>query len=56
MTLPWLVGQLFEPYGRLSVMYVTAAAMLAAWLVFVVIVRGRGSRSSGPVDRALPGR
>ena len=39
MTLPWLVGQLFGPYGRLSVVYVTAAAMLAAWLVFVLIVR-----------------
>ncbi len=34
MTLPWLVGQLFGPYGRLSVVYVTAAAMLAAWLVW----------------------
>ena len=41
MTLPWLVGQLFGPYGRLSVVYVTAAAMLAAWLVFVVIARQR---------------
>jgi FHS family Na+ dependent glucose MFS transporter 1 len=39
MTLPWLVGQLFVPYGRLSVMYVTAAAMLGAWLVFGLIVR-----------------
>ncbi len=41
MTLPWLVGQLFEPSGRLSVVYVTAAAMLAAWLVFGLIVRQR---------------
>ena len=39
MTLPWLVGQLFVPYGRLSVMYVTAAAMLGAWFVFALIVR-----------------
>jgi FHS family Na+ dependent glucose MFS transporter 1 len=39
MTLPWLVGQLFVPYGRLSVMYVTAAAMLGAWFVFGLIVR-----------------
>ncbi len=41
MTLPWLVGQLFGPYGRLSVVYVTAAAMLAAWLVLALIVRVR---------------
>jgi FHS family Na+ dependent glucose MFS transporter 1 len=41
MTLPWLVGQLFVPYGRLSVVYVTAAAMLAAWFLFVLIVRQR---------------
>ncbi len=39
MTLPWLVGQLFEPYGPLSVMYVTGAAMLAAWVLFAFIVR-----------------
>jgi FHS family Na+ dependent glucose MFS transporter 1 len=39
MTLPWLVGQLFVPYGPLSVMYVTAAAMLAAWFLFGLIVR-----------------
>ncbi len=39
MTLPWLVGQLIEPYGPLSVMYVTGAAMLAAWLLFRLIVR-----------------
>jgi MFS transporter, FHS family, Na+ dependent glucose transporter 1 len=41
MTLPWLVGQLFAPYGRLSVPYVTGAAMLAASCVFVFIVRNR---------------
>jgi FHS family Na+ dependent glucose MFS transporter 1 len=39
MTLPWLVGQLFVPYGRLSVMYVTAAAMLAAWFLLALVVR-----------------
>jgi FHS family Na+ dependent glucose MFS transporter 1 len=39
MTLPWLVGQLFAPYGRLSVIYVTGAAMLAAWFLFGLIVR-----------------
>jgi FHS family Na+ dependent glucose MFS transporter 1 len=38
MTLPWVVGQLFEPYGRLWVMYVTGAAMLAALLLFGLIV------------------
>ncbi len=45
MTLPWLVGQLFVPYGPLSVMYVTGAAMLAAWVLFALIVRRR--RPSG---------
>ena len=39
MTLPWLVGQLLVPYGRLSVMYVTGAAMLGAWFLFGLIVR-----------------
>lgn len=38
MTLPWLVGQLYAPYGRLSVLCVTIAAMLAAWIVFAVVV------------------
>jgi hypothetical protein len=45
MTLPWVVGQLFEPYGRLWVMYVTGAAMLAALFLFGLIVwQGRGPR------------
>ena len=39
MTLPWLVGQLFVPYGPLSVMYVTGAAMLGAWVLFALIAR-----------------
>jgi fucose permease len=39
MTLPWLVGQLFEPSGRLSVMYVTGAGMLAASFLFLLIAR-----------------
>ena len=41
MTLPWLVGQLVVPSGPLSVMYVTGAAMLAAWFLFGLIVRLR---------------
>lgn len=41
MTLPWLVGQLVEPHGPLALVYVTAAAMLAAWAVLTVIVRRR---------------
>lgn len=41
MTLPWLVGQLFVPYGPLSVMYVTGAAMLVAGVLFALIVRLR---------------
>jgi FHS family Na+ dependent glucose MFS transporter 1 len=60
MTLPWLVGQLVVPYGRLSVMYVTAAAMLAAWFLFVLIVRRKRrpgetepaqGQASSPFDR-----
>jgi FHS family Na+ dependent glucose MFS transporter 1 len=39
MTLPWLVGQLYVPYGALWVMYVTGAAMLGAWFLFALIVR-----------------
>jgi FHS family Na+ dependent glucose MFS transporter 1 len=42
MTLPWLVGQLYVPYGPLSVMYVTGAAMLGAWFLFGLIVGQRG--------------
>jgi FHS family Na+ dependent glucose MFS transporter 1 len=41
MTLPWLVGQLYVPYGPLSVVYVTTAAMLAASLLFGLTVRTR---------------
>ncbi|MFI5261911.1 MAG: MFS transporter [Candidatus Limnocylindrales bacterium] len=49
MTLPWLVGQLFVPNGRLSVMCVTAAAMIAASFLFGLIVRQKrrpGERAS----------
>jgi FHS family Na+ dependent glucose MFS transporter 1 len=44
MTLPWLVGQLYGPVGPIAVMYVTAAAMLAAAALFALILgqRGRG--------------
>ncbi len=45
MTLPWLVGQLFVPWGPLSVVYVTGAAMLTAGVVFAVIVRRREPRA-----------
>ena len=31
--------QLFVPYGSISVMYVTASAMVAAWILFALIVR-----------------
>lgn len=56
MTLPWLVGQLVGPYGRSSVPIVTVAAMVAAWVVLVLIVRrrsrpGEGARAQG---RASP--
>jgi FHS family Na+ dependent glucose MFS transporter 1 len=41
MTLPWLVGQLFVPYGPLSLIWVTTAGMLGAWFLFALIVRPR---------------
>jgi len=50
MTLPWLVGQLYVPVGPLSVVYVTGAAMLAAWVLFGLIVGQRGR--SGDVGQA----
>ena len=54
MTLPWLVGQLFVPYGRLSVMYVTAAAILVAWLLFALILRQRRRPVAGEPAAAEP--
>jgi fucose permease len=51
MTLPWLVGQLYGPFGPLSVVYVTTAAMLVAWLLFGLIVRTR----RGPDERVASG-
>ncbi len=51
MTLPWLVGQASVPYGSLSVMYVTAAAMLAAAGLFIAILRSPRPRGSA-VERA----
>ena len=39
MILPWLIGQLFEPVGPLSAMVIPAAALLAALLVFVFLLR-----------------
>jgi FHS family Na+ dependent glucose MFS transporter 1 len=44
MVLPWVVGQLFVPVGPLSVMYVTLAAIAAAWLLFGLILRHRPRR------------
>jgi hypothetical protein len=41
MTLPWLVGQLYEPYGGSAVTAVTAGAMVAAVLVLGLIARWR---------------
>jgi FHS family Na+ dependent glucose MFS transporter 1 len=52
MTLPWLVGQLFGPWGPLAVVYVALAAMLAAAAVFAAIVRGR--REPVAADVAQP--
>ncbi len=52
MTLPWLVGQLFAPYGRLSVVYVTGAAMLAAWFLLALIVRQKRQPAEGELPQA----
>jgi len=56
MTLPWLVGQLIGPQGPLSVVYVTGAAMVVAWLVFELIVRqnSRPGVSEAPGSRQPP--
>jgi MFS transporter, FHS family, Na+ dependent glucose transporter 1 len=54
MTLPWIVGQLFVPYGPLSVMYVTAAAILAAWFLFALILRQRRRPVAGEPVAAAP--
>lgn len=38
MTLPWLIGQLFEPVSPLSVLWVISGALLAGLVVFVLIL------------------
>ncbi len=53
MTLPWIVGQLYVPYGRISVMYVTEAAMLAATFLFVLIVMQKRRSGEGALARSL---
>lgn len=51
MTLPWVVGQLYEPRGPMSVMVVTASAMVGACIVFaLILVRARGARRSASTD------
>ena len=49
MTLPWVVGQLFEPRGRASLLYVTGAAVVAAVAVYVALRSrvGDGVREPG---------
>jgi FHS family Na+ dependent glucose MFS transporter 1 len=54
MTLPWLVGQLFVPYGPLSVVAVTAAAMLGAWFLFALIVRRERRPDGEPAIERAP--
>ena len=39
MSLPWVIGQLFEPVGPRSAMVVIAIALVAALLVFVLLLR-----------------
>ena len=51
MTLPWLAGQLIAPYGSLSVVYLTGAAMLGAWALFAIIVRRGGPPDGSAVAR-----
>jgi FHS family Na+ dependent glucose MFS transporter 1 len=45
MTLPWLVGQLFEPRGRASLLYVTGAAVVAAVMVYAALRARAGDRT-----------
>ena len=56
MTLPWLVGQLFAPYGPVSIMYVTGSAMLAAWFLFALIVslRPRHGKPESALEQVSP--
>jgi len=48
MTLPWLVGQLFEPRGRASLLYVTGAAVVAAVMVYAALRARAGDRTGEP--------
>jgi FHS family Na+ dependent glucose MFS transporter 1 len=51
MTLPWLIGQLFEPVGPVVVIYVIGASIVAALVLFTMI--RLYSQSYRPEDRAL---
>jgi len=54
MALPWLVGQLFEPYGRQWAMYVTGAAILVAALLLGGM-QAAGRRRSSHLPTGAPG-
>jgi FHS family Na+ dependent glucose MFS transporter 1 len=47
MLMPWLIGQLIEPYGPLAAMYVILIALLLDFLVFLGMLRF--SQQSQPV-------
>jgi len=55
MTLPWVVGQLFEPRGRASMLYVTGAAMVVAVLVFAALLARSREHRTGPEPVAVLG-
>ena len=45
MSIPWIIGQLFEPYGPLSTFYVVLATVFVGLVVLVIF--NRTSRSAG---------
>ncbi len=42
MSLPWLIGQLFEPVGPRITMVLILADLLAACAIFAVLIRYAG--------------
>ena len=50
MALPWLIGQLFQPVGPQSAMIVIAVAMIAALLVFALLLRYANRRQAVEVQ------
>jgi len=53
MSLPWVVGQMFETRGRGSMLFVTGAAMVAAVLVFAALLTRSREHRAGPESISL---